>query len=86
MQTVIKKSVVKSPPSKPPTAQEPNIASVPVHRTLAALHVNPGTRLTHAEVDTRHTAIRVVADGAGFAMTVTEVIGLLLGLAAVGIR
>ena len=53
MQTVTKKSVVESPSSKPTTAKEPDIASVPVPDTLAALHVNPGTGLTHAEVDVR---------------------------------
>jgi 3-hydroxyisobutyrate dehydrogenase-like beta-hydroxyacid dehydrogenase len=83
MQTVTKKSVVESPPSKPTTAKEPDIASVPVPDTLAALHVNPETGLTHAEVDTRHAAIRAVAD-AGFAMAVTAVIGRLLGLVAEG--
>jgi hypothetical protein len=41
--------------------------SVPVPDTLAALHVNPETGLTHAEVDTRHAAILAVA-GAHFAM------------------
>jgi len=40
-------------PSKPATAKAPDIASVPVPDTLAALHVNPETGLTHAEVDTR---------------------------------
>jgi len=83
MQTVTKKSAVESHPSKPTTAKEPDIASVPVPDTLAALHVNPATGLTHAEVNTRHAAIRTVA-GAGFAMAVTAVMGLLLGLVAVG--
>jgi len=69
MQTVAKKSVVESPSSKPTTAKEPDIASVPVPDTLAALHVNPETGLTHAEGDTHHAAIRAVA-GAGFAMAV----------------
>ena len=57
MQTVAKKSVVGSLSSKPTTAKEPDIASVPVPDTLAALHMNPETGLTHAEVDTRHAAI-----------------------------
>ena len=83
MQIVTKKSVVESPPSKPTTAKEPDIASVPVLDTLAALHVNPETGLTHAEMDTRNAAIRAVA-GFGFAMVVTVVIGRLLGLVAVG--
>ena len=69
MQTVTKKSVVESPSSKSTTAKEPDIASVPVPDTLAALHVNPETGLTHAEVDTRHAAILAVA-GARFAMAV----------------
>jgi len=69
MHTVTKKSVVESPSSKPTTAKEPDIASVPVPDTLAALHMNPETGLTHAEVDTRHAAILAVA-GARFAMAV----------------
>ena len=69
MQTVTKKSVVESPSSKSTTAKEPDIASVPVPDTLAALPMNPETGLTHAEVDTRHAAILAVA-GARFAMTV----------------
>ena len=69
MQTVTNKSVVESPSSKPTTAKEPDIASVPVPDTLAALHMNPETGLTHAEVDTRHAAILAVA-GARFAMAV----------------
>ena len=69
MQTVTKKSVVENPSSKPTTAKEPDIASVPVPDTLAALHMNPETGLTHAEVDTRHAAILAVA-GACFAMAV----------------
>src|SRR5450759_3374037 len=51
MQTVARKSVAEGPPSKPPTAKAPDIASVPVPDTLEALHVNPDTGLTHAEVD-----------------------------------
>ena len=35
MQTVRKKSAVESPPSKPTTAKESDIASVPVPDTLA---------------------------------------------------
>lgn len=69
MQTVTKKSVVGSLSSKPTTAKEPDIASVPVPDTLAALHMNPETGLTHAEGDTRHAAILAVA-GARFAMAV----------------
>jgi H+-transporting ATPase len=39
--------------AKPPTPKEPDIASVPVRETLAALQVNPETGLTLAEVETR---------------------------------
>ena len=39
--------------SKPANAKPPDIASASVPDTLAALHVNPDTGLTHAEVDTR---------------------------------
>jgi len=53
MQTVARKSVAEGPPSKPPTAKAPDIASVPVPDTLEALYVNPDTGLTHAEVDVR---------------------------------
>src|ERR1035438_5133273 len=53
MQTVTKKSVVESPPSKPTVPKKPDIASLPVPDMLAALHVNPDTGLTPAEVDTR---------------------------------
>jgi H+-transporting ATPase len=53
MQTVTKKSVVESPPSKPTAPKKPDIASLPVPDMLAALHVNPETGLTRAEVDTR---------------------------------
>jgi hypothetical protein len=83
MQTVTKKSRMESPPSKPATATAPDIASASVPDTLAALHANPETGLTRAEVDARHAAIRAVA-GAGFAMAVMAVIGRLLGLVAVG--
>ena len=40
-------------PLKPPNATLPDIASASVPDTLAALHVNPDTGLTHAEVDAR---------------------------------
>jgi len=85
MQTVTNKSGVERPASKPATAKAPDIVSAPVPDTLAALHVNPETGLTRAEVDTRHAAIRAVA-GAGFAMAVMAVIGRLFGLVAVGWR
>jgi H+-transporting ATPase len=40
-------------PSKPANTKTPDIASASVPHTLAALHVNPDTGLTHAEVDVR---------------------------------
>jgi plasma-membrane proton-efflux P-type ATPase len=40
-------------PSKPANARPPDIASASIPNALAALHVNPDTGLTHAEVDTR---------------------------------
>jgi hypothetical protein len=57
-----------------------DIASVSVPDTLAVLHANPETALTHTEVDTRHAVIRAVA---GFAIAVTAVTGLLHGLLTV---
>ena len=83
MRTTRNKSQAEPVPSKPANAKPPDIASASVPDTLAALHVNPKTGLTHAEVDARHAAIRVVA-GVSFAMAVTAVIGLLFGLLAVG--
>ena len=41
MQTVTKKLIVESPPSKPATGKAPEIASASVPDTLAALHVKP---------------------------------------------
>ena len=76
MQTVTKKSVVERPPSKPATAEMPDIASVQVSDTLAAFQGNP-------EREPGHAAMRAVT-GAGFAVAVTAVIGRLLGLVAVG--
>ena len=46
---------MESQPAKPATAKEPDIASVPVPDTLAALQVNPDTGLMHTEVDVRRT-------------------------------
>ena len=69
-------------PTKPATAKKPDIVSVLVPDMFATLHVNPETGLMHAEVDTRHTAIRAVT-GAGFVMSVTTVMGRLPGPAAV---
>jgi hypothetical protein len=53
MQTVTKKLIVESPPSKPATGKAPEFASASVPDTLAALHVNPETGLMHTEVDIR---------------------------------
>src|ERR1017187_4086404 len=53
MQTVTKKLIVESPPSKPATGRAPEIASASVPDTLAALHVNPETGLMHTAVDIR---------------------------------
>src|ERR1700675_2268013 len=51
MRTTPNKSEAEPAPSKPANAQPPDIASASVPDTLAALHVNPDTGLTHAEVD-----------------------------------
>ena len=42
--------------AEPARAEPPDIASVPVPDTLAALHVDPDTGLTHGEVETRRQA------------------------------
>jgi hypothetical protein len=81
-QTVMKKSVVEGPPSKPGTAKMTDIATFQVSDRFAALQVNLERWLTYA-VNTRQAAIRAVT-GAGFTMAVTAVIGHLLGLLAVG--
>ena len=47
------KSEAGPAPLKPANTKPPDIASAPVPDTLAALHVNPDTGLTHAEVDIR---------------------------------
>ncbi len=46
-------SEAKPAPSKPANVKRPDIAAASVPETLAALHVNPDTGLTHAEVDGR---------------------------------
>ena len=53
MQTAIKKPGVESPSSKPVNTKPPDIASASILDTLATLHVNPDTGLTHTEVDIR---------------------------------
>ena len=47
------KSKAQPAPSKLANAKPPDIASASVPDTLAALHVNPETWLTHAEADVR---------------------------------
>src|SRR5450756_2401714 len=53
MGTTPNKSEAEPAPSKPANAKPPDIASASVPDTLAALHVNPDTGLTQAEVDVR---------------------------------
>ena len=53
MRTTPNKSEGNPAPSKPADAKPPDIASMSVPDTLASLHVNPDTGLTHAEVDVR---------------------------------
>ncbi len=48
-----KKSGADSAPSTPANAKPPDIASASVPDALAALHVNPDTGLTRAEVNAR---------------------------------
>ena len=47
------KPEAKPAPSKPANTKPPGIASASVPDTLAALHANPDTGLTRAEVDVR---------------------------------
>jgi len=47
------KSVAEAAPSKPPGGKPPDIASASIADTLTALHVNPDTGLTQAEVALR---------------------------------
>jgi len=53
MPTATSKSEAKPAPAKPANGKPPDIASASVPEALAALHVNPDTGLTHAEVDVR---------------------------------
>ena len=53
MQTPPNKTHAEIAPPKPANAKPPDIASASVPDTLAALHVNPDTGLTRAEVDAR---------------------------------
>ena len=53
MPTTPDNSEAKPAPVKPANAKPPEIASESVPATLAALHVNPDTGLTRAEVDAR---------------------------------
>src|SRR5579864_2666284 len=51
MPTTLNKSGAAAASPKPADANPPDIAAASVPDTLAALHVNPDTGLTHAEVD-----------------------------------
>ena len=51
MKTTPNKSQTEPVPSTPANITPPEIASASVPDTLASLHVNPDTGLTHAEVD-----------------------------------
>ncbi len=53
MRTIPNKSEAAPALSKPANVRPPDISSASVPDTLAALHVNPETGLTRAEVDTR---------------------------------
>ena len=53
MQAAPEKSEAQPVRSKPATAKAPDFATASVPDTLAALHVNPDTGLTRAEVDVR---------------------------------
>jgi H+-transporting ATPase len=53
MRTTPNRSEPEPPSSTPAPAKPPDIASASVPDTLAALHVNPDTGLTHEEVDVR---------------------------------
>jgi magnesium-transporting ATPase (P-type) len=53
MQANPNESGVEPAPLKPANAKPPGIASASVQGTLAALHINPDTGLTNAEVDVR---------------------------------
>ena len=53
MQATTDKSEAGPTPAKPANAKLPGIASASVSDTLSALHVDPDTGLTHAEVEVR---------------------------------
>ena len=63
MQTTTNESETKPPRSMPATAKAPEIASASVPDTLAALHVNPETGLTHGEVETSPEGARLQRGG-----------------------
>jgi len=73
MRTTPNKSEAEPVASKPAHTKPAGIPSASIPDTLAALHMNSETGLTHAEMDNHRAAIRAVA-----------VIGLLCGLLAVG--
>src|SRR5579862_7445686 len=51
MPSALNKSVAEAAPREPANAKPPDIASASIPDTLAALHVDPDTGLTHEEVD-----------------------------------
>ena len=63
LQTATDQAEAEPAPSKPANAKPPDIASASVPDTLAALHVNPETGLTHAEVDTPPEGARLQRGG-----------------------
>ena len=55
MRTTANQAEAVPVPLKPANAKPPDIAAGSIPDTLAVLHVNPDTGLTHAEVDVRRT-------------------------------
>ena len=53
METTAGQTGAKPAPSKPKSAPPPGIGTASILDTLATLHVNPDTGLTHAEADGR---------------------------------
>jgi H+-transporting ATPase len=53
MQAAMNKPEAEPQRSMPSAGKKPDIASLPLPDTLAALHVDPETGLTHGEVEAR---------------------------------
>ena len=53
MRAIPDRSEPEQPTSRPANTKPPELAAGSVPDTLASLHVNPDTGLTHAEVDVR---------------------------------